>query len=87
MFYFISTFGQLTCKVGWVVGNDQAVVSQLAGLSVEPSHPAARMRKGGWKSQYMTEQRVPARFVLCWSLLTFALPLNSWEALGVCDCM
>lgn len=48
-----------------MVSEDQAAVSRLARLSAEPSRPAARMRKGGLKSRYVTEWRVPARSVLC----------------------
>lgn len=49
-----------------MVGKDPAAALQLARLSAELlSRPAARMQKGGLKSHYVTEQRVPARFVLC----------------------
>lgn len=77
---------QLTCQVGRV-GEEQAGVPQLAGLGVEPSHPAARMGEGGLKGWCVTEQHVPAPFVLCQCLLTLLLLLHSWEALEGGECM
>lgn len=66
MCFTLFPYWGLMRRVGWVVGKDPAAALQLARLSEELlSRPAARMRQGGLKSHYVTEQWVPARFVLC----------------------
>lgn len=59
MFGFISILA--AAMPGWLGGEE---------LSMEPSHPAARMGQGALEGWGVTEQRVPAPSVLCQCLLT-----------------